>query len=139
MTLVDDDIWQYCGIEPCGERLLMQLREGLPYAVLLRLAQRFRVHPRQLRPLLGMSVSTLRRRRLAGIFTPRESDRLYQLVQVFEALNGLFAGDSVQMMTWMTGPLWGLGGIAPQQMLATPEGVTTLLNLIGRLEHGVFS
>jgi len=32
-----------------------------------------------------------------------------------------------------------LGGIAPQQMLATPEGVTTLLNLIGRLEHGVFS
>jgi putative toxin-antitoxin system antitoxin component (TIGR02293 family) len=40
---------------------------------------------------------------------------------------------------WLNSPNHGLGGRTPLQMAQTEAGSREVENLIGRLEHGVFS
>lgn len=49
----------------------------------------------------------------------------------------LFACDIQAAARWITSPARGLGGIAPIQLIGSDEGLRQVLNLIGRIEHGI--
>ncbi|MDO2954101.1 DUF2384 domain-containing protein [Aeromonas simiae] len=40
-------------------------------------------------------------------------------------------------MSWLNRTAWGLGGVAPATLLTTQMGVQAVVELVGRIEHGV--
>ena len=58
--------------------------------------------------------------------------------KVFQAALALF-GSEEAAHHWLKHPVRGLDNKRPIDMLSTAEDTKLVLNLIGRLEHGVFS
>jgi len=58
--------------------------------------------------------------------------------KVFQTALALF-GNEEAVNHWLKHPVRGLGNKRPIDMLSTAEDTKAVLNLIGRLEHGVFS
>jgi len=51
----------------------------------------------------------------------------------------LFEGDAESARRWLSEPAKALGGDSPLQHLTTEAGVAQVLDLIGRLEYGVYT
>ncbi|MEQ1604365.1 MAG: MbcA/ParS/Xre antitoxin family protein [Pyrinomonadaceae bacterium] len=51
----------------------------------------------------------------------------------------LFEGDEASAIKWLNSPRPVLGGVTPLEMSKTDAGLREVENLIGRLEHGVFT
>lgn len=65
-----------------------------------------------------------------------ENDRLHIIQQ---AALELFEGDNEAAQEWIRHPVKGLGGRRPVDLVYTDDDTKTVLDLIGRLEYGVFS
>ncbi len=131
------DFWKTIGIPQRGQALYDRLYEGLPYDVYKRLARIAGLHQKELARFVLIALSTLRHRVEADRFTPEESDRLYRFARVFKAALDLFEGDLEAAREWLTTPVRGLGGKRPADMLGTSAETEAVLELVGRLEHGV--
>jgi putative toxin-antitoxin system antitoxin component (TIGR02293 family) len=59
--------------------------------------------------------------------------------RVFAKALDLFEGDRDAASEWMSTPLPALGGSTPNDALKAEFGVRDVENLIGRIEHGVYS
>lgn len=88
---------------------------------------------------LGITSTTLARRRKHGHFNPKESDRIFCLVQVTDRATDLFEGDRKSVGQWMQTKVPALGKKQPIEMLETTADTIAVLNLISRLEFGVHS
>lgn len=71
--------------------------------------------------------------------TPEESDRIMRLALVFERAVDLFDGNPEAAKSWMTSPNRALGQETPLAMTRTSFGANAASDLIGQLEHGIFS
>jgi len=67
-----------------------------------------------------------------------ESGRVYRLAKVAEAAEEYF-GDRDQARRWLDHPKVALGGKSPLAFARTAEGAAYVLNLLGRMAHGVIS
>lgn len=67
------------------------------------------------------------------------SDRLFRLQKVSSAALDLFEGNVESMRRWLKTPLPVLDGETPLAYSDTEPGAQFVLDLINRLEHGVFS
>jgi hypothetical protein len=47
--------------------------------------------------------------------------------------------DDYRVRRWMRSPILALGNRAPSDLLDTTEGIELVMNILGRIEHGVFS
>ncbi|CAN5591008.1 hypothetical protein BH24ACI3_BH24ACI3_04140 [soil metagenome] len=88
---------------------------------------------------VGISPRTLSRRRVEKKLSPAESDRLVSVSRLLSLSIDLFEGDIPGAIRWFTRPNRALGRIAPLEASTTEVGAREVENLIGRLEHGVFS
>jgi putative toxin-antitoxin system antitoxin component (TIGR02293 family) len=59
--------------------------------------------------------------------------------RVFAKALELFEGNHDAASEWMSTPLPALGGATPDDALKAQSGVRDVENLIGRIEHGVYS
>lgn len=59
--------------------------------------------------------------------------------EVFEAALELFEGDQRAANLWLNQPLLAIGYKAPFAYMNSPERIQTVRNIIGRLEHGVWT
>lgn len=132
-------LWDSLGLPSRGSKLHECIRDGVPFSFLEHLSRETGIELRVLGDAVGMSRSTLARRVKAGRLTCAESDRLYSMATIFDAAIELFEGDVLAMQDWMTSPVRGLDGKAPMEMLSTRVESRAVLNLIGRLEHGVIA
>lgn len=130
--------WEAIGIPARGARLHQALRDGIPYTVYKQLVSVAGLEHQKLAKYLVIAPATLRRRAKAGKFKVEESDRLYRFAEVLKAAIDLFEGDREQAVDWLSSPVRGLGERRPVDMLATSAEAKAVLDLIGRLEHGVF-
>ncbi|NWL21892.1 antitoxin [Pseudomonas umsongensis] len=135
--LCSEDMWVNLALPIRGSSLFDRIHEGLPISFLEQLATLVNIDMRVLSISVGISPSMLSRRVKAGRFTKAESDRLYSLTKILHAANDLFEGDTKAVSRWMTTPVRGLGFKAPLAMLGTRVETEALLDLMGRLEHGV--
>jgi putative toxin-antitoxin system antitoxin component (TIGR02293 family) len=62
-----------------------------------------------------------------------------QFTAVFEKAIELFDGNTEEAMRWFQQPKKALGGKTPLDCSKSEEGAHEVENLIGRLQHGVFS
>lgn len=132
-------VWTLLGVAPQGARLHAALHDGFPAEVFGRLSEMTGLGREALRHTLHFAPSTLQRRLSAGRFNLDESDRLFRVIKLLDEAQRLFEGDLDAARRWMNHPVKALGGRRPMELMATSAEATEVYNLIGRLEHGVFS
>ena len=128
------------GFEPLdGAALIRRVEEGFPYGALERFRSNVGLSREAVAELVGIRPRTLDRRKSGGRLRPEESDRLLRAARVFGRTLALFEGDLGAAMAWFSSPQRALGGAAPLEVAKTEVGAREVENLVGRLEHGVFS
>ncbi len=133
------DYWAQLGMAQQGGVLIKQVREGLAFTTLSRLAAMSGFSTREMAMMLGLSNYALNQGRRLGRLSTPQSDRLVRAAQVIGATFGLFEGNQRLAVEWLSAPQRGLGGYRPIEMLATGVEADAVLDLIGRLEHGIGS
>lgn len=113
------------------------VREGLPSRVLDALAANLKLTRGELAHTLGIAERTLARRRKEGVFTAEESAKLLRLARVAQRAAEVFERGELAL-DWLKRPNRALGGETPLALLDTEIGAETVLDVLGRIEHGVF-
>ena len=83
--------------------------------------------------LIPISIDTYKRK---NIFNPTVTEKVLQIEEVYR--KGLDAFGS-GFYDWFNSPNTYLGGTKPQKLLSNSFGVRQLLELIGRMEHGILA
>jgi putative toxin-antitoxin system antitoxin component (TIGR02293 family) len=119
-------------------RTIELVQNGLSFNELIVLQASLDLPLEALVPKLGISKATLHRRKAAGKLDPAESDRVVRLARLF--------GKAVEVMEsqvnarkWLMAPQVGLGGAIPLDYAETEIGAREVEDLLGRIEHGVYS
>lgn len=119
-------------------RLIQSLKQGLDVRELDELQESLDVPMERLVPMLGISKATLHRRKASGRLDPAESDRVVRFARLM--------GRAVEVMEseenarrWLSAPQFGLGGAVPLEYAESELGAREVEDLLGRIEHGVYS
>jgi putative toxin-antitoxin system antitoxin component (TIGR02293 family) len=120
-------------------QLLRAIEKGLPYGTLDRLRESSAISQDVLLDWLQLAPRTLTRRKEQGRFAPDESDRLLRAARILGKALELFEGDREGAVDWLFTAQPALGGALPADVARTDLGAREVENLIGRLEHGVYS
>jgi len=73
----------------------------------------------------------------AGHLSVSESRSLAELIRVLNVVNEFFDGDVQAVRLFLTSPARSLNSKTPMEVLSTKCGVIAVIELIGRLEHGI--
>jgi len=114
------------------------VREGLPYRSLESLQGALKISTEELSKRLDIPRRTLVRRKEHGRLDSHESERILRLARVF-ARAVVLLGSVDKARSWLDQPNRAIGGAAPFDLLDTDVGAREVENVLGRIEHGVFS
>ncbi|ENO91095.1 MULTISPECIES: antitoxin Xre/MbcA/ParS toxin-binding domain-containing protein [unclassified Thauera] len=114
------------------------LRKGLPSASVDAATRITRITQSELAHALNIPERTLVRRKREGTLSPEESAKLVRFARVVERADGVFE-DADAALGWMQSPNAALGGVTPLSLLDTEIGADSVLDALGRIEHGVFA
>ncbi|MFP5288729.1 MAG: antitoxin Xre/MbcA/ParS toxin-binding domain-containing protein [Thermoanaerobaculia bacterium] len=120
------------------EDLKRWIREGLPFTSLEAAMERFGLKREEVSWALDLPLRTLARRKQERRLSPGESDRLFRVVRIaVQAANVL--GGREEASRWLHAPNRALGGQTPLELLDTDLGSRQVEDVLGRIEHGVYS
>lgn len=114
------------------------IRAGLSSAAVDSLAKTLRVTQAELAAALDIPERTLARRKKAGTLNSEESAKLVRLARVVGKAGETFE-DLDTALDWLKSPNAALGGATPMSLLDTDIGAESVLDTLGRIEHGVFA
>lgn len=118
--------------------LVQAVREGIPTSRFDVLKELLDVSTEMLTEVVGISPSTLSRRRRRDTFNKDESERVLRIARI-----GLRAVDVLEgkenARKWLTEPARALSGEKPLEFADTEPGACEIERLLIRLEHGVYS
>jgi putative toxin-antitoxin system antitoxin component (TIGR02293 family) len=77
-------------------------------------------------------------RKLTGRLSPEESERLYRLAKVLASAESVL-GSKDKARHWLNSPNRALGEVAPLCLLETESGTDEVMNVLGRIEYGIYS
>jgi putative toxin-antitoxin system antitoxin component (TIGR02293 family) len=86
---------------------------------------------------LGISAETLVKSAKTGLFSVHESKRLDAQIAVAQSCVELFEGDVQAAAAFLRSPSSALNSKAPLEMLDAGGDAGAVIDLIGRLEHGI--
>lgn len=126
---------------PAGDHGLMMhnIRQGLSFESIETLAEAFESPRKEMAGVLSIPVSTLNRRRKEGRLLTDESDRVARLARLKDFAVEMMNGDNDAAIQWLKTPSPILGGESPLVHASTEMGAREVEDLIGRIQHGVFS
>lgn len=114
------------------------VRDGLPISMLAQIGVSLRVSTPELVDWLHISPRTWARRKQSGRFDTLESDRVARLVRLVRRSIEVLGGED-EARVWLTTPARSLDRRTPFRVASTEVGAESVFQLLGRLEHGVFS
>ncbi len=120
-------------------KIVRLVRAGFPFKNLTRFQQATKLPWADISRFTAIPLRTLTRRQHEGKLQPEESDRVWRASTIFELAAELFEGDIAAARVWLQTPQAGLGEESPLDFASTEVGAREVENLIGRLEHGVFT
>jgi putative toxin-antitoxin system antitoxin component (TIGR02293 family) len=144
MTLTDTIIEVLGGAKVLRGRVLdledlrERVRAGLPYASLETVSSRFGLAREEVSEALLLPARTIARRKKESWLRADESDRLFRLARV-AAQASQTLGDEGKASLWLRRPNRALGNRAPLSLLDTDIGARQVEDVLGRIEHGVYS
>ncbi len=118
--------------------LIKIVKEGLPLKNFKYLSDYMNITLSELARVLCIPDRTLARRRREGRLHADESDRLLRIGILFENAARVLGGRD-QAQQWLKTPKKALGGEIPLEYANTEIGAREVEDLLGRIEHGVFS
>lgn len=124
--------------EPAA-KLIERINRGFPYGLVEAFRESSDLPMETIADLIGVPSRTLNRRKLEGRLRADESERLLRVARVVDKAVDLFEGDPAAAMRWLTAPQPALGEQSALAFCRTDVGAREVEDLIGRLEHGVFS
>ena len=115
-----------------------EIKEGLPAGIVDLLARELSVSRKELARISGVAERTLLRKIQAGRLTADQSERMVRVSQLLsQAIEVL--GGKARAVQWLKASRPQLRGKAPLDFADTELGCREVVNLLGRIEHGVFS
>ena len=114
------------------------VRQGLPTSVVDEVTKAVQLTQAELSAALGIPERTLIRRKKEGVLSPEESTKLLRLARVVQRAVEVFE-DPESAIDWLKTANRSLGGFSPLALLDTDIGTESVLDTLGRIEHGVFA
>jgi putative toxin-antitoxin system antitoxin component (TIGR02293 family) len=114
------------------------IRDGIPAAAVESILSAVRLSQSELAQALGIPERTLARRKREGILNSEESSKLLRLARVVSRASEVF-DDRATAVDWLKSPNAALRGNVPLSLLDTDIGAESVLDTLGRIEHGVFA
>jgi putative toxin-antitoxin system antitoxin component (TIGR02293 family) len=119
------------------DQMIAHLKQGLSTDTFDQLRQRLNISDNALSKIVQIPKRTLDRRRTAGRLNTDESERIFRIAQVNDMAVEVF-GSQQKAESWLKKPARGLGGKIPLEYSDTHLGAHEVIDLLGRIEHGVF-
>lgn len=119
-------------------QVIKSLEKGLPVSRFTKIRQALNLPDKDLAKVIRVPKSTLAARKRTGKLSFEESERLYRVQRLLEKAIDVF-GDVEPARTWLKNKAYGLGDVSPLELASTEVGAREVENLLGRIEHGVFS
>lgn len=114
------------------------VRRGLPSASVDVVIRITRITQSELARALDIPERTLARRKREGALSREESAKFVRLARVLERAETVFEHIE-NALNWLQSPNTALGGVTPLSLLDTEIGADSVLDTLGRIEHGVFA
>ena len=125
------------GLVVLRQPTLAEVRNGLPASFLDHLKDALEVTETQLASVVGIARQTLVRRKSQGVLRRDEGDRAAMIAKVFNTALSYFDGNREYALDWLKHPNPALAGETPLERADTAIGAEDVIDLIGRLEHGI--
>lgn len=119
-------------------QVIRVIEKGLPVSTFTRIRNELDLPDKELAQFIRVPKSTLAIRKKKGKFSFEESERLYRVQRLFEKALEVF-GNIELSRKWLKEKAYGLGDVSPLEFAKTEVGAREVENLLGRIEHGVFS
>lgn len=123
--------------EPEATYLVRQVRQGVAMEEFFALQELLGLSEEALAEAVGMSRTTLHRRKKSGTLDSVESERVLRVTRMFVRAEEVFESREAAR-EWLRAPAVALQGESPLEYLDTEIGAREVENILGRLEHGVF-
>lgn len=127
------------GLGASAQDLHQAVEQGLTWNTFQKLMNIVSHNKKQLSAILHIPPATLDRRAKGGRFSAEESDRIVRYAKILMAAESLFEGDRAAAILWLETPAKALGGKQPSELISTSVGTNAVLDLIGRIEHGIIT
>jgi putative toxin-antitoxin system antitoxin component (TIGR02293 family) len=114
------------------------VREGLPYESLAIVVEKLGIKGDKVAEVIQLPLRTIARRKKEKRLEPDESDRVVRLARI-GAMAAYVLGNEQKASVWLHERNRALGGIAPLDILDTDIGTRQVEEVLGRIEHGVYS
>ncbi|MDK2971974.1 MAG: hypothetical protein PWP23_1729 [Candidatus Sumerlaeota bacterium] len=119
-------------------RLVTLLREGLAVEEIDDLREALGISMARLTDLLAISKATLQRRRAGQVLGRDESDRVVRYARLMGRAVEVCESEEAARQ-WLASPQVGLAGETPLEYARTEVGAREVEDLLGRIDHGVYS
>jgi putative toxin-antitoxin system antitoxin component (TIGR02293 family) len=124
--------------EVSGAVTIGTIRKGLSTDVYKTVAANLEISDRQLAGVLKIPDRTLDRRLKRGVLSPEESDRLARVAKILQRAREVF-GNAEKARGWMKTRLAAFEGETPLQRADTSLGANQVEDVLGRIDHGVYT
>ncbi|GAA5184374.1 DUF2384 domain-containing protein [Niveibacterium umoris] len=114
------------------------IRSGIPSQSVDALARTVQMSQAELAAALGIPERTLARRKREGTLNSEESAKVLRMARVVERAEAVFE-DLEVALDWLKSPNAALCAVTPMSLLDTDIGAESVLDTLGRIEHGVFA
>jgi putative toxin-antitoxin system antitoxin component (TIGR02293 family) len=118
--------------------LIESVKAGLDTNVFMELARRLGISEACLAEIVGLAPTTLSRRKRSGTLTAAEGEHVLRVAALLERATELFERED-DAADWLSTNNAALGGGTPLALADTELGAREVEDLLGRLEHGVYS
>ncbi|HEX9730943.1 MAG TPA: antitoxin Xre/MbcA/ParS toxin-binding domain-containing protein [Thermoanaerobaculia bacterium] len=126
------------GQAPNPIAMALAVRRGLPWRTFEALVSALAITQAELAAKLHIHSRTLARRKAAGRLEAMESDRAFRLARILAHAVEVF--ESIERARdWLKSENRALDGQPPFELLDTDAGAQEVDDVLGRIEHGIFS
>ncbi|WP_278183484.1 type II RES/Xre toxin-antitoxin system antitoxin [Vibrio misgurnus] len=133
------NFWYTLGIEDEDTSKNTAIHQGFKPIVYRNIVEKAKLSQNEFHNVTLIPISTIKRRlKNQERFSTQESDVMYRLAMLIKLATDLF-GNEQRALEWVRESVYGLNGKRPLDMIATTVDFETIKDLIGRVEHGVFS
>ncbi len=88
--------------------------------------------------LLPVTKRTIEKAKDAALLSPVVSDRVLQIAALYQYGSEVLS-DIQSFREWMHSPLIALGGQKPLDYINNDTGISIITDILGRIEHGIYS
>ncbi|TVT70331.1 MAG: DUF2384 domain-containing protein [Denitromonas halophila] len=114
------------------------IRHGISSTAIDALSKTLRLTQSELAAALAIPERTLARRKKEGTLSSEESAKVVRLARVVERAEEVFE-DLAAALDWLKSDNAALGGDTPLSLIDTDIGTQSVMDTLGRIEHGVFA